>query len=139
MDSSRGRTLSNKYDAEVKAIFYRAEIVKNVSSTIKYLIFYSFMAYAVYMFFGTIQVMAQEKPDSVSVLLTVAAKFQLDVVVSWAWALGATYMWHRERKLKQNCIKRVSEQRHIIEGNDAYRASSGLDHKGQTPKAKGRS
>jgi hypothetical protein len=76
---------------------------------------------------------AGQSPDGIGALAKVLQALNLGSTVGYMWGFGATVAWKMERDGKRRIIRKKGELQKRVEGGDAYRSSSGLNHHGNDP------
>jgi len=78
-------------------------------------------------------IVALQGPEGISAVASIIQAFDLGSVLGYVWGGGATLAWRMERNGKKRIISEKSRLQKKVEGADAYRSSSGLTDRGETP------
>jgi len=131
----QGEAFLNKNELELELHKLHAK-TRNLAlwlGAFKHLCSVAGIAAMVYIIFDGLSSIVAAKSDSLNALALVVDKMSLGSWVSYIVALGTTGGWIYERKGKKRALKDLDGNRKSLEGNDPYRAGSGLTETGDTP------
>jgi hypothetical protein len=90
----------------------------------------------VYIIMGVVRDLGKAEAGTLTALAQVVKALQLHVLIGYIVGAGGLTAWYVERQGKKRAVKALGDARHRLEAQDAYRASSGLDPYGDTPRSK---
>lgn len=124
----------NKNELDYKKALLGASKFTEGAKTLRHLGSVVGYVFAIWLVFEGIQkVVGDQSPDGISAIAKIVDALNLGSILGYAWGIGASVAWMRERKGKQRIIREKNKLQKKSEETDSYRPSSGLTDVGGTP------
>lgn len=127
---------TNKNDLEIAKIYSSTQKFHSVCNVVKHFFTLVALILSIYFMFLGLKPFLSTSPEIIVAMSKVIDKLNFSNITSYLLTGATGTAWYVERKAKIRAITEKGRYQRIVEGNDAYRSTSGLTGAGQTPKGR---